>query len=66
MSMKCEKRKHRTLAEAMIAIRRQPRKALAPYFCKLCSAYHLTHSKRDDVFQRLIDRVRKEDNERRS
>ena len=42
----------------MIALKRQPMKALTPYQCKQCGGWHLSQNKRrHNHFQNFIDRV---------
>ena len=61
--MKCEgKRRHASLQAAMIQLKRQPLKALAPYQCKNCGGWHLGQNKKGDRhFQSFMDRVFKAD-----
>lgn len=58
--MRCKgKRRHASLAEAIINLKRQPLKCLSPYHCPTCGGWHLGHRKKPKMrhFQAFIDRV---------
>lgn len=61
----CQKVKHKTCRDAIIAIKAQPDRNLAPYFCKKCNLWHLTTNRTGNYFfQSFIDRVLAQDKER--
>lgn len=61
----CQKVKHKTCRDAIIAIKAQPDRNLAPYRCKKCGQWHLTTNRTGNYFfQGFIDRVMAADAER--
>lgn len=63
----CRKVSHKTLRHAVIALKAQPDKCLAPYQCPECGKWHLTQNRRGNrYFQDFIDRVRAADAQRAS
>lgn len=61
----CRKVTHKTMGDAIIAIKAQPDKCLAPYKCPKCGLFHLTQNRRGDrYFQKFIDRILEKDKSR--
>lgn len=61
----CGKVRHKSARAAIMAIKAQPEKNLAPYECKKCGCWHLTTNRRGNHhFQNFIDRVISADKEK--
>lgn len=61
----CKKVTHKSARGAILAIKAQPDKNLAPYHCKECGKWHLTTNRRGNYFfQGFIDRVLETDKEK--
>ena len=65
METMCRKVTHKSVKAAIIAIKAQPEKNLAPYKCKECGHWHLTTNRRGNYFfQGFMDRVFEQDRKR--